>query len=678
MKGGGGWGGGGGGLGLGLKSQRRWRGLVIGVLGLVILSMLVPLAFLLGLHNGFRPAPPGYLPEQQTSASNGFGELDHDHVRNTWNESEVMHLSHTIRPYLQISFGCCTISFLKTCSWGINLAMYVNLLENWDLLFQRFMHNALMDVLRDFTNEAKNKTIGRGSVNDSQPKEVPPRGSLQSPPSANNTKVGAVIEVPLYTKDVHDVGKLCEFKFGSYCLWRKEHREDMKDSMVKKLKDQLFVARAYYPSIAKLPRQDKLSRELKQNIQELERVLSESSTDGDLPPQIAKKLQMMEAAIAKAKSFIVDCNNVDKKLRQIYDMTEDEANFHMKQSAFLYQLAVQTMPKSLHCLSMRLTVEYFGSPLNDTELSLAQKYLDPTLHHYVIFSNNVLASSVVINSTVMHAKESRNQVFHVLTDGQNYFAMKLWFLRNTYKEATVQVLNIEHLKLESHIKATPLYLSLPEEFRVSFLNVDSPPMAPIRTEYISIFSHSHYLLPEIFQNLKKVVVLDDDVIVQQDLSALWSLNMEGKVNGAVQFCSLKLGQLKKYLGENSYDKKSCAWMSGLNVIDLDRWRELDLTETYRKLMHELTMHEGSSEAVALHASLLSFQDLIYALDGTWLLSGLGHDYGIDIQAISKAAVLHYNGNMKPWLELGIPKYRGYWKKYLNRGDQFLSQCNVNS
>ncbi|KAM4090875.1 hypothetical protein ACJW30_09G095700 [Castanea mollissima] len=637
MKGGGGWGGGGGGgggggaLGLGLKSQRRWRGLVIGVLGLVILSMLVPLAFLLGLHNGFRPAPPGYLSEQQTSASNGFGEFDHYHVRNTWNESEGDQSIH--------------------------------------------------DVLRDFTNEAKYKTIDRDSVNDSQPKEgfiVPPHNFLQSPPSANNTKVGAAIEVPLYTKDVHDVGKLCEFKFGSYCRWRKEHREDLKDSMVKKLKDQLFVARAYYPSIAKLPRQDKLSHELRQNIQELERVLSESSTDGDLPPQIAKKLQLMEAAIAKAKSFLVDCNNVDKKLRQIYDMTEDEANFHMKQSAFLYQLAVQTMPKSLHCLSMRLTVEYFGSPLNDTERSLAEKYIDPTLHHYVIFSHNVLASSVVINSTVMHAKESRNQVFHVLTDGQNYFAMKLWFLRNTYKEATVQVLNIEHLKLDSHIKATPLYLSLPEEFRVSFLNVDSPPMAPIRTEYISIFSHSHYLLPEIFQNLKKVVVLDDDVIVQKDLSALWSLNMEGKVNGAVQFCSLRLGQLKKYLGENSYDKKSCAWMSGLNVIDLDRWRELDLTETYRKLMHELAMHEGSSEAVALHASLLSFQDLIYALDGTWLLSGLGHDYGIDIQAISKAAVLHYNGNMKPWLELGIPKYRRYWKKYLSREDQFLSQCNVNS
>ena len=59
----------------------------------------------------------------------------------------------------------------------------------------------------------------------------------------------------------------------------------MKDMIVKKLKDRLFVARAYYPSVAKLPAHDKLSRELKQNIQELERVLSEASTDAELPLQ---------------------------------------------------------------------------------------------------------------------------------------------------------------------------------------------------------------------------------------------------------------------------------------------------------------------------------------------------------------------------------------------------------
>ncbi|KAH9737175.1 putative galacturonosyltransferase 7 [Citrus sinensis] len=572
----GGGGGGGGGAVSVTTGKRRWRSLVIGVLFLVILSMLVPLAFLLGLHNGFHspnPNPNGYVPVHKTSIVSDLKIYDKYENSETFNHAENSKIAGTVA------------------------------------------------------------ATGRGGV---------------------------------------DENENCELKFGSYCLWRREHREEMKDTMVKKLKDQLFVARAYYPSIAKLPSQDKLTRALRQNIQEVERVLSESATDVDLPPGIEKKIQRMEAAITKAKSVPVDCSNVDKKFRQILDMTNDEANFHMKQSAFLYQLAVQTMPKSLHCLSMRLTVEYFKSPSVVMELSQADRFSDPSLHHYVIFSTNVLASSVVINSTVLCARESKNQVFHVLTDGQNYFAMKLWFFRNTFKEATVQVLNIEQLNLESHDKAILIHMFLPVEYRVSLLNVDGPSIHS-KMQYISVFSHLHYLLPEIFQSLTKVVVLDDDVVVQKDLSALWDINMGGKVNGAVQSCSVSLGQLKSYLGENSYDKNSCAWMSGLNIVDLARWRELDLTKTYQRLV---SMGEESKEAVALRGSLLTFQDLVYALDGVWALSGLGHDYGLNIEAIKKAAVLHYNGHMKPWLELGIPRYKKFWKKFLNQEDQLLSECNV--
>ncbi|XP_008244177.1 PREDICTED: probable galacturonosyltransferase 7 isoform X1 [Prunus mume] len=628
-------GGGGGGV---YSGKRRWRGLVIAVLGLVFLSMLVPLLFLLGLHNGFHS--PG--SEQQSSPSIGLGEYGTKIViRDASNLSEGDRSNHV------------------------------------DDLVKQFAPTLSKDILKNISHPAENETKSPSAMHDNEEEKgfsVPPHADLQSLPIENNPKAAASVQIIDYAKGgVDQSGKSCELKFGSYCLWREQHREDMKDSMVKRLKDHLFVARAYYPSIAKLPSQDKLSREMRQNIQEVERVLSESTTDADLPPQIGKKLQRMQAAIARAKSFHVDCNNVDKKLRQIYDLTEDEANFHMRQSVFLYQLAVQTMPKSLHCLSMRLTVEYFRSPFDDTEASLADKYIDRALQHYVIFSTNVLASSVVINSTVMHAKESGKLVFHVLTDEENYFAMKLWFFRNTYKEATIEVLNMERLDLNN----SKLQFSLPVEFRVSH-SVD----AQSRTEYLSTFSHLHYRLPEIFQNLEKVVVLDDDVVVQQDLSALWNLNMEGKVNAAVQFCSVKLSLLKSYLGENSFNKNSCAWMSGLNVIDLVKWRELDLTETYQKFVkevsHIVSTQEAQNEAVALHASLLTFQDLIYPLDGSWALSGLGHDYNVDVYPIRNAAVLHYNGKMKPWLELGIPKYKGYWKNFVNREDQFLTDCNWNS
>lgn len=56
----------------------------------------------------------------------------------------------------------------------------------------------------------------------------------------------------------------------------------MKDSLVRRLKDQLFIARAYYPSIAKKKGQEKLTKEVKQNIQEHERMLSEAISDADL------------------------------------------------------------------------------------------------------------------------------------------------------------------------------------------------------------------------------------------------------------------------------------------------------------------------------------------------------------------------------------------------------------
>lgn len=108
---------------------------------------------------------------------------------------------------------------------------------------------------------------------------------LQNTSVGGRGKVGVTGEVATNMKVVDDSEKSCELKFGSYCLWRQEHKEKMDDSMVKKMKDQLYVARAYYPSIAKIPTLDKLSHDMKQNIQEFERVLSETATDKDLPPQ---------------------------------------------------------------------------------------------------------------------------------------------------------------------------------------------------------------------------------------------------------------------------------------------------------------------------------------------------------------------------------------------------------
>ncbi|TVU47199.1 hypothetical protein EJB05_06790, partial [Eragrostis curvula] len=477
--------------------------------------------------------------------------------------------------------------------------------------------------------------------------------------------------------DEVEKAKACQIEFGSYCLWSIEHKEVMKDAVVKRLKDQLFVARSYYPSIAKLKGKEALTRELKQNIQDHERVLSESIVDADLPSFIKKKIEKMDQSIARAKSCTVDCNNVDRKLRQILHMTEDEAHFHMKQSAYLYNLGVHTMPKSHHCLNMRLTVEYFKSAPLDSDDSAVRKFTIPDHKHYVILSRNVLAASVVINSTVSSAEDTENVVFHVLTDAQNFYAMKHWFARNSYRESAVDVINYERVILENLPEFGAQQLYLPEEFRVLISSLEQP-TEKSRMEYLSVFSHSHFFIPEIFKDLKKVIVLDDDVVIQRDLSFLWNLDMGDKVNGAVRFCGLRLGQLRNLLGRAAYDPKSCAWMSGVNVIDLDKWREYNITENYVQLLRKFgnSGDEASLRAAALPISLLSFQHLLYPLDEKLTLSGLGYDYAIREGSIQSSASLHYNGNMKPWLELGIPDYKKYWKRFLARDERFMDECNV--
>lgn len=173
--------------------------------------------------------------------------------------------------------------------------------------------------------------------------------------------------------------------------------------------------------------------------------------------------------------------------------------------------------------------------------------------------------------------------FHVVTDAQNFYAMKVWFKQNSYREATVRVINIEELK-PKHLHNTSLSaLLLSEEFRV-FVHRPDQSAAEMSAAYITVFGHSHFLLPELFKNLRRVVVLDDDVVVQQDLSPLWNYNLDGKVIGAVELCGIRLSQLKNLLGRNVYDVNSCAWISGLNIVDLDKWREQNVTEIYLQLL----------------------------------------------------------------------------------------------
>lgn len=112
----------------------------------------------------------------------------------------------------------------------------------------------------------------------------------------------------------------------------------------------------------------------------------------------------MEQTLAKGQQIQDDCSAIVRKLRAMLHSTEEQLRVHKKQTLFLTQLTAKTLPKGLHCLPLRLTSEYYTLNSTQQDFPNQEKLEDPQLFHYALFSDNVLAAAVVVNSTITHAK----------------------------------------------------------------------------------------------------------------------------------------------------------------------------------------------------------------------------------------------------------------------------------
>nr|DAD42037.1 TPA_asm: hypothetical protein HUJ06_000267 [Nelumbo nucifera] len=312
-----------------------------------------------------------------------------------------------------------------------------------------------------------------------------------------------------------------------------------------------------------------------------------------LPLSLSLSLSHMFSALDRAKDQLYNCVVVGRKLRAMLQSTEESINALKKKSAFLIQLAAKIVPKPLHCLPLQLTTDYFMQNHRNKEIVNIEKLENPSLYHYAIFSDNVLATSVVVNSTFLHAKEEKH-VFHIVTDRLNFAAMKMWFLVNSPAGATIQVENIDDFKwLNSSYRSVLRQL---ESARIkeyyfkakhpSSLSDGSDNLKYRNPKYLSMLYRLRFYRPEVYPKLEKILFLDDDIVVRKDLTPLWSVDLHGMVNGAVETCKESFHRFDKYLNfsnpkiSENFDPNACGWAFGMNIFDLKEWKKRDTTGIY--------------------------------------------------------------------------------------------------
>ncbi|KAG0462493.1 hypothetical protein HPP92_020969 [Vanilla planifolia] len=426
------------------------------------------------------------------------------------------------------------------------------------------------------------------------------------------------------------------------------------DENIRYMEDQVLTARAYL-HFAQPTGNSHIAKELRLRIKDIERVLSQAKSDSDLHRSALQKMKAMESTLYKAKKAYPDCSAFASKLRATSLAKEAQVRAEKKQVSYLIQLVARTFPKGLHCLSMRLTTEYFALTAEKRELPNRQKFQKNDLYHYSIFSDNILACAVVVNSTISNSLEPDKIVIHVVTDPLHFPAMMMWFLMNPPGEAAIQIQHMDEFEW------------LPSGYNSMFRK------GRVNPSCTSPLYHLRFYLPEIFPFLNKVLLLDHDVVVQKDLTGLWSIDMKGKVVGAVQVCNDDISRgLETHV---NFSSNECVWAFGMNMVNLQAWRCKRLHLFYDEWL-QLAKEKQLCKARSLPLGQLMLYNHTFGLDPEWHLHGLGQDQTIRMVDIEKAAVIHYSGIMKPWFEFSLANYRGYWNKFLKYEHPYLQQCNI--
>uniref|UniRef100_A0A2P2MLV0 Hexosyltransferase n=1 Tax=Rhizophora mucronata TaxID=61149 RepID=A0A2P2MLV0_RHIMU len=181
----------------------------------------------------------------------------------------------------------------------------------------------------------------------------------------------------------------------------------------------------------------------------------------------------------------------------------------------------------------------------------------------------------------------------------------------------------------------------------------------------------------------RVIYLDSDLVVVDDIHKLWSMVITGsRVIAAPEYCH---ANFTKYFTEAFWSepnmtrvfetRKPCYFNTGVMVMDLMRWKEGQYRSEIENWM-EKQKKQRIYELGSLPPFLLVFAGDVEAIHPRWNQHGLGGD---NVRGncrplhVGPVSLLHWSGKGKPWARLDAKKpclIDYLWQRYdLYKGDE---------
>ncbi|XP_019153920.1 PREDICTED: probable galacturonosyltransferase-like 4 [Ipomoea nil] len=221
-----------------------------------------------------------------------------------------------------------------------------------------------------------------------------------------------------------------------------------------------------------------------------------------------------------------------------------------------------------------------------------------------------------------------------------------------------------HPEVVSTIKSTFPYLNF-HVYRFDTSRVQGLISKSIRQALDQPLNYARVYLSDILPaNVKRVIYLDSDLVVVDDILKLWEVDNAHKVLAAPEYCHANFTVYftpsfwsDPELGTTFQSRKPCYFNTGVMVVDVEKWRQGEFTQKVEEWML-VQKQKRIYQLGSLPPFLLVFAGNIMPVDHRWNQHGLGGD---NIEGKCRSlhpgpiSLLHWSGKGKPWLRLDSGK-----------------------
>lgn len=191
---------------------------------------------------------------------------------------------------------------------------------------------------------------------------------------------------------------------------------------------------------------------------------------------------------------------------------------------------------------------------------------------------------------------------------------------------------------------------------------------PIKDAYINISTYFRLAMPSLLSDIKKILYLDCDVIVNQSLKDLWDVDISGYACAGVRD---RINDSIRLYNRLNYPLSDGYVNAGVLLINLERWRRDNIFEKSisiaRKESVKLKNHDqdlinkiyhGQIKMLPFKYNLLEY----YLYTEDWLYMDRKY-YPEIIEACKSPAIVHFCMPQKPWHYECINPYKELYYKY---------------